>query len=169
MSVWDNLNITPYSFLFLRGTPSKYISRVQILINKIKKMVVTTNNVGVKVVNFHGVVTSIQEKVNNLNNNKKTPYRIGATKIDYPDGSSTEIATRFYTKSIEAHPDVFKVGSKIGLEIQAEGEYKGRAVAKLHGEVVDVDKLLGLNAASTTPAATPTQKQPAGESVDVVS
>lgn len=106
-------------------------------------MVATKNNVGVMVVNYHGKVISLSEKVNNLKNDKKTPFRIGVVGIKYPDGGEAEIPTRFYTKSIEAHPDVFKVGEKIGLEIQAEGEYAGRAVAKLHGEIVDINRILG--------------------------
>lgn len=113
-------------------------------------MVATKNNIGVLVINYHGVVTEIREKELSLDNDKKTKYRLGTTKITYPDGGSDDVLTRFYVKSIEAHSDVFKVGEKIGLEIQAEGEYAGRAVAKLGGNTVDVSRLLGKTAVPKT-------------------
>lgn len=126
-------------------------------------MVATKNNVGVLVVNYRGKVISINEKINNLKNDKKTPFRMGVVGIKYPDGGEAEVDVRFYTKSIEAHPDVFKVGEKVGLEIQAEGEYVGRAVAKLHGETVDVSKLLG---GITVKTAVPSTGEEAGIEVE---
>ena len=109
-------------------------------------MVKSKNNIGVAVVNYHGMVASIEEKVMTLNNDKKTPYRLGTTTMKYPDGGTEEVLTRFYVKSIEAHPDTFKVGVKIGLEIQAEGNFAGRAIAKLGGNNVNMDRLLGKTA-----------------------
>ena len=106
-------------------------------------MLKVKNNVGIMVVNYHGKLVSLDEKVLTLDNDKKTPYRLGRTEMTYPDGGKEEILTRVYAKSIEAHPDTFKVGQKIGLEIQAEGEYLGRAVAKLAGNNVNMARLLG--------------------------
>lgn len=117
-------------------------------------MVPQMNNIGIMVVNHHGVVTSIAEKVIKLKNQKETPYQLGTTEIQYPDGAKEEVLTRFYVASMKVHPEVFKTGEKIGLEIQAEGDFAGRAVAKLAGNNVDIVRLLGkkvVEDASITP------------------
>ena len=106
-------------------------------------MVVKENEIGVKVINVAGVVETIRENVIELKNDKKTKYRLGTVGIKYPDGETDSVDARFYVKSIEAHKDVFKDGGKIMLEIQAEGQYAGRAVAKLGGNIANVDRLLG--------------------------
>ena len=88
-------------------------------------------------------ITEIRNEVLTLNNHKETPYRLGTSQIVYPDGGIGDVLTRFYNKSIMAHPDVFKAGERISLAIQAEGDYAGRAVAQLPGSTVDIARLLG--------------------------
>lgn len=98
---------------------------------------------GLLEVHIPAIVTEIREKVLNLNNEKMTAYRLGNCKIKYPDGGKEDVLTRFYTKSIAAHPEIFKVGGRISIAIQTQGEYAGRAVAQLSGTTVDVARLLG--------------------------
>ncbi len=108
-------------------------------------MVAKPNNIGVMVINIPATVVSINEKVLELTNAKgeQTQYHIGQSLVKYPDGTSEEVATRFYAKSIQAHKEVFKPEGKIMLEVQVEGDYAGRAVAKLPSNTVDVSKFLG--------------------------
>ena len=106
-------------------------------------------NTGLMEVHVPGLVTEIREKVLNLNNEKLTAYRLGNCQINYPDGGKGDVLTRFYSKSIKAHPDVFKVGGQISLSISTEGEFAGRAVAHLPGATVDIARLLGIKAVET--------------------
>jgi hypothetical protein len=98
---------------------------------------------GLLEVHVPAVVKEIKDEVYNLNNEKLTPYKLGTSQIKYPDGGTEDVLTRFYTKSIAAHPDTFKAGSSINLVIQTEGDYAGRAVAQLPGTTVDISRLLG--------------------------
>lgn len=98
---------------------------------------------GLLEVHVPAVVMEIREETYNLNNEKLTPYKLGTSQIKYPDGGTEDILTRFYNKSIEAHPSTFKEGGMINLAIQTEGEYAGRAVAQLPGTTVDLERLLG--------------------------
>ena len=98
---------------------------------------------GLLEVHVPALVKQIKDEVYNLNNEKMTPYKLGISQIKYPDGGTEDVLTRFYTNSIDAHPDTFKAGSSINLVIQTEGEYAGRAVAELPGTTVDLERLLG--------------------------
>ncbi|WP_248724515.1 hypothetical protein [Seonamhaeicola sp. ML3] len=100
---------------------------------------------GLLEIQIPAVVAEIRQEVLKLKNHKETPYRLGTTKIRYPDGGEGEVLTRFYSKSIEAHPDVFRAGERISIIIQAEGDYAGRAVASLPGSSVDLARLIGKN------------------------
>lgn len=106
-------------------------------------MVPRKNNIGILVLNVPATVLEIRDEVLSLNNEKETEYCLGQSEIVYPDGGKESILTRFYKRSLDAHPDTFKVGGKIELEIQVEGEYAGRAVAKLGGSFADIERLLG--------------------------
>lgn len=87
-------------------------------------------------------ITEIRSEILHLNNEKRTPYKLGNCSINYPDGGSENVLTRFYKKSLEAHPNTFKVGMGISLRIQAEGTYLGRAIASLPSATVDIARLL---------------------------
>lgn len=115
-------------------------------------------NTGLMEVYVPALVTEIKEKVLNLNNEKLTAYRLGNCQINYPDGGKGDVLTRFYSKSIKAHPDVFKVGEQISIAIQTEGEYAGRAVAQLSGTTVDIARLLGIKAVETA-SMTPSMQE----------
>jgi hypothetical protein len=108
-------------------------------------MVARKNNIGTLVVMVPAVVKEIKPKVHSLTNKdgEKTEYQLGLAEITYPDGGKEDVLTRFYAKSIAKHSNVFTKDGKISLEIQAEGEYAGRAVAKLPGNTADVSRLLG--------------------------
>lgn len=97
---------------------------------------------GILEIQVPALITEIRQEVLTLKNHKETPYRLGTTKIHYPDGGEGEVLTRFYSRSIEAHPGIFKAGERISIIIQAEGEYAGRAVASLPSGSVDVSRLL---------------------------
>ena len=98
---------------------------------------------GLLEVHIPAIVTEIREKTLNLNNERQTAYKLGNCQIRYPDGGKEDVLTRFYSKSIAKHPEIFKVGERISLAIRTEGEYAGRAVAHLPGTTVDIARLLG--------------------------
>ncbi|WP_242203239.1 hypothetical protein [Aestuariivivens insulae] len=110
-------------------------------------------------------ITEIREEVLTLNNHKETPYHLGTAKIKYPDGGEEDILTRFYSRSIMAHPDIFKVGKRISLAIQAEGDYAGRAVAQLPGASVDIERLLGKKPTEAIPLTPLAEESIVGEHV----
>jgi hypothetical protein len=115
---------------------------------------------GMMEVHIPAKITEIRNQVLKLNNEKKTPYKLGNCDISYPDGGVESVLTRFYMKTLEKHPESFKVGNRISLAIQTEGIYAGRAVAHLSSTTVDVARLLG-KATTTIPSteAVNTQKE----------
>jgi|GEM_PF-5653920 len=90
------------------------------------------------------IVTSLNQEVLNLNNEKLTEYQMGSVTIIYPDGTEQpNVATRFYKKVVDLYPETYRKGEKITISMQVEGEYKGRCVAEIVGNsIADVDKLV---------------------------
>lgn len=120
---------------------------------------------GLMEVHMPALITEIREEVLTLNNQKETQYRLGTAKIKYPDGGEEDVLTRFYCKSITAHPAVFKAGERINLAIQAEGDYAGRAVAQLPGSSVDISRLLGKVVIEDIPLTASSQESIIAENV----
>ena len=108
------------------------------------------NNMEMLVVDVPATIASISKETYQLNNDKKTPFRMVNADISYPNGNKATVASRLYQKSLEAHPEVFQVGKGVTLEVQAEGDYMGRSVVKLPANQVDVNMMLGITNISTT-------------------
>ena len=88
------------------------------------------------------VVLAISDKVLELNNDKATKYRMGAVSVNI-NGSKQQSPARFYQGILDINP--LAKGDECTISIQAEGEYKGRAVVEiLGGSGVDVDALLAM-------------------------
>lgn len=96
---------------------------------------------GINELIISAVIKSISENVRNTNNEKATPYRLGTAEVEYPDETTGIVGALLWDASLEANPDSFKVGQRIDLRVQLEGDYAGNAVMSLPGmEKVDVTK-----------------------------
>ncbi|GAA4803381.1 hypothetical protein [Litoribaculum gwangyangense] len=114
-------------------------------------MVPYRNKAGIMVVDYHGKIVSLNDEIYYLNNEKNTPYQLGDVEMVYPNGQKIITPVRFYSNSISKHEERYAVGQEIGLEIQIEGEYAGRAVAKLGaGTPIDLALLLGENSLNSS-------------------
>lgn len=74
-----------------------------------------------------GTIVSINDSDVKTNSNGKQ-YKKAIVNVEYPDGSTQETQSVFYTKAQEALPSVYAVGQRIELAVQLEGEYAGNSV-----------------------------------------
>lgn len=96
---------------------------------------------GINELIISAVINSISETTKNTKNEKATPYRLGTATVTYPDESEGIVGALLWEGSLDANPDSFKVGQRIDLRVQLEGEYAGNAVMSLPGmERVDITK-----------------------------
>lgn len=106
--------------------------------------VITNPETGQRELITTGILEEILDKQLNLKTDKATPYKLGLVKITYPDNTSETVTASIWNASIDAHPDKFTEGSKVGLAVTMEGEYAGNAKIQLPGSRVNINKFKGL-------------------------
>ena len=73
-------------------------------------------------------------------NSNDTVYRLAQVQYKLPNGQVNTCGSMLYENSLVAHPDAFKAGVDAEIEIQLDGEYKGRTKLQLPSlEAFDVD------------------------------
>ena len=101
---------------------------------------------------LQGKIVSINES--EKQNAKKTVYHTAIVAITYPDGTTDNIQSVFYTAARTALPDVYTVGANIELAVQLDGEYAGNSVMQAPQRArIDLGKL-GIEVATKAPAIT---------------
>lgn len=88
-----------------------------------------------------GLLTEILATERMNSNNKG--YRLGLVELTYPDNTKETVTGSIWSASLEAHPDKFIAGSKVGLAINIDpnSEYQGNIKIELPGGRADVAKL----------------------------
>jgi hypothetical protein len=71
-------------------------------------------------------------------------YRLALVELTYPDNTKETVTGSIWSASLEAHPDKFIAGSKVGLAINIDrnSEYQGNIKIELPGGRADVSRLL---------------------------
>ena len=101
---------------------------------------------------LQGKIVSIDES--EKQNSKKTVYHTAIVAITYPDGTTDNIQSIFYSAARTALPEVYTVGANIELAIQLDGEYAGNSVMQAPQRArIDLGKL-GIEVAEKAPAIT---------------
>ena len=101
---------------------------------------------------LQGKIVSINES--EKQNAKKTVYHTAIVAITYPDGTTDNIQSVFYSAARTALPEVYTVGANIELAVQLDGEYAGNSVMQAPQRArIDLGKL-GIEVAEKAPAIT---------------
>ena len=101
---------------------------------------------------LQGKIVSINES--EKQNAKKTVYHTAIVAITYPDGTTDNIQSVFYSAARTALPEVYTVGANIELAVQLDGEYAGNSVMQAPQRArIDLGKF-GIEVAEKAPAIT---------------
>ena len=101
---------------------------------------------------LQGKIVSINESEKQNSNGKG--YHTAIVAITYPDDTTANIQSVFYTAARTALPDVYAVGANIELAVQLDGEYAGNSVMQAPERArIDLTKL-GIEVATKAPAIT---------------
>jgi hypothetical protein len=85
------------------------------------------------------IVTAVPTDVRELNNSKKTKWRLISVDINHPTLGKKSERAQLFEASFEKFPDSFSKGGEIELMIQTSGDYEGYAKAQLtSSEPIDV-------------------------------
>jgi|JFJP01.1.fsa_nt_gi hypothetical protein len=88
-----------------------------------------------------GTILSINDS-DVKSNEKGTQYKKCMVSMEYPDGTTEETQSIFYVNAQAKLPEVYKVGAKVELAIQIEGNYAGNSVVQAPAiKRIDVAKL----------------------------
>ena len=140
-----NLLINPHSFLNLR------VTRITNLIEQMKHSAQTVSyKVGEDTVTANVMYLNAKlgkRTSESVTKGKGTPFYRYEVEVTMPNGSIATVDANLWAKSFAKHEDKFALGSNITLEVQTDGDYKGRAKIQLpKARAIDVDAFLGITA-----------------------
>jgi len=141
--MWGNLNFNPHSFLVLRVTRiTKSLFKMKHSAQAISYST-EAGEITANVMYLHAILGKrTSESKTKI---KGTIFYRYEVEVTMPDGRLQTADANLWANSFAKHADKFAEGSNITLEVQTEGDYKGRAKIQLpKSRAIDVDAFLGI-------------------------